>query len=393
MTRISIDKSLIVLASIIILIVVFTLVMVTSLRTDPFIEAVKDELAINMLLIIEQDGKPLATEIFMFYPANRRGALLDIPPETGLIIRSLNRMDRIDALYDREDPVPYMKEIEKLTGAVLNWYIRIDEQSMIDLVDLLDGFPLFIPNTIKMTQGELPAFVPAGARVLDGGKIWLYLNHIEPDRPEVELVTRRQNVFQALLKQLKQKSAYVLHEDVFPYFSARMSTNLSDEALRYLYSQLADMDTERLVFQRLTGNHRVVDGIPVLFPHYDGELVRDIVKQTLNALLAEDVFVVEDKVFTLEILNGTQTRGMAQQTADIFRSFGYDVVSVANAPSQTVEKTIVISRNADSVAAETIARVIRCQNIEYESTTGSATLMADFVVVIGSDFNGRYCDN
>lgn len=393
MNKLPFDKSILILAAILVLVSVFVLIMVNSLRTDPFLEAVDNELIVNILLIIEKDGKPLATEIFMFYPANARGALLDIPPETGLIIRSINRMDRIDALYKSDDPSAYIQEIQNLTGANLNWYITMDEKGLIDIVDLLNGFQLFVPNTLVMEYDGRKAFIPSGARILDGGKVWLYANYLEPDRPEAELVTRRQNVFHALLQRLKQQHEYVVHADVFPLFTERLSTNLSADSLRYLFGKLSRLDTERLVLQRLTGTSRVVDGTPVLFPHYDGELVRDIVKQTLNALLAADSFVVEDKVFTLEILNGTRTRGMAQRAADIFQSFGYDVVSVANANRQDVQKTTIISRHGDSAAAETIARVIRCQNIEYQTTSGSASLAADFVVIIGQDFNGRYCDN
>ncbi|MDX9959470.1 MAG: LytR family transcriptional regulator, partial [Spirochaetia bacterium] len=86
------------LVLIIILIVVSLVLLLSSLRVDPVQQAVQDELMINLALILERDGRPIATELLMYYPGNARGALLDIPVETGLIIQSLNRVDRIDAL-------------------------------------------------------------------------------------------------------------------------------------------------------------------------------------------------------------------------------------------------------------------------------------------------------
>jgi hypothetical protein len=127
----------------------------------------------------------------------------------------------------------------------------------------------------------------------------------------------------------------------------------------------------------------------LLFPHYDGELVKDIVKQSLNALLNADATAIADKVFTIEILNGTSVRGLAQKTAEIFQSFGYEVVSVGNAGQTDIDKTSVIDRYGDKASATTVANVIRCKIVEDEAVP--STSPADFVIVLGKDFNGRNC--
>jgi len=158
-----------------------------------------------------------------------------------------------------------------------------------------------------------------------------------------------------------------------------------------LFGQLAKLDSDRIVLQRLTGTPRTVEGIPLLFPHYDGELVRDIVKQTLNALLNAEAIAVSDKVFTIEILNGTTERGLAQRTAEIFQGFGYEVVSVGNAPSTDIALSRVIDRYGDPAAASTLANVIRCTVIESATATPSTGASADFIIILGKNFNGRYC--
>ena len=168
-------------------------------------------------------------------------------------------------------------------------------------------------------------------------------------------------------------------------------SNLSNESLRHLFGELARLDTERIVLQRLTGTPRIVEGIPLLFPHYDGELVRDIVKQTLNALLNAEAIAVSDKVFTIEILNGTTTRGLAQRTAEIFQSFGYEVVSVGNASSTDIALTSVVDRYGDPAAASTLANVIRCKEVESDSAVPRSGASADFIIILGRNFNGRYC--
>ena len=338
---------------------------------------------------IAQNGKPAATEILMYYPANARAAFLDIPSETGLIIKSLNRVDRIDALYDPGSPKAYLEEIQRLTGAIIDWYLILDEPSLSAVADLLDGISVFQPNRISTVVDGAPVALPSGFVVLDGHKTLVYASWQDPEAPDSELVSKRQSFFQAIIKRIGERTSFIMRGDVYPSLRGRFKTNLKDESLRRLLMEFGRLDTDRIVLQRLTGAYRSVEGKLLLFPHYDGELVKDIVKQSLNALLNADATAIADKVFTIEILNGTSIKGLAQKTAEIYQSFGYEVVSVGNAPLADIEKTSVIDRYGDKVSATTVANVIRCKIVEDEAVPSASP--ADFVIVLGKDFNGRNC--
>ncbi|MBU0927605.1 MAG: LCP family protein [Spirochaetes bacterium] len=383
------DKSVLFLVLIVIMIVVAIVVMISALRTEPVDEAIKEDRIIKVAIIFERSGKPAATEILMYYSSNARAALLDVPAETGLIIKSLNRVDRIDALYDPGAPKAYLDEIQQLAGTVIDWYLILDEASLSSLVDLLDGISAFLPNRVSTVVDDSPVSLPSGQVVLDGRKALLYAAYQDPDTPDSELVTKRQALYQSALRRLGERSEFVLRDDVFPTIQRLFRTNLKGESLRRLLHEFGRMEADRIVLQRLTGAYRSVEGKLLLFPHYDGELVKDIVKQSLNALLNEGDEAIADKVFTIEILNGTSVRGMAQKTAEIFQSFGYEIVSVGNAPESDIEKTRVVNRYGDLVAATTVANVIRCRIVEDEAIPSASP--ADFVIILGNDFNGRNC--
>jgi hypothetical protein len=163
---------------------------------------------------------------------------------------------------------------------------------------------------------------------------------------------------------------------------------MGDQGLRRFVGEVAKLDIDRLVLQRISGTRRAVDGKPLLFPHYDGDLVRDIVKQTLNALATSNASLT-DKIFTLEILNGTPLKGLANRTAEIFQSFGYDVISIGNAETDDHQATVIYDRNANAEAARNLANVIQCRSISTDPAPKSAS-EADFTLILGSDFNGRY---
>jgi len=391
MARSVIDKSIVFLVAIVVLVVVAVLLMISALRVEPVDQAIRENHIIRTALIFERNGKPAATELMMYYGPNARAALLDIPAETGLIIRSINRVDSIDVLYDPASPKAYLDELQRLTGTTIDWHIIVNERSLSALVDLLDGISVFLPNRVSDLVDDRHVTLPSGFVVLDGRKTLVYASYRDPFMPEGELVAKRQALFQSILRRLGERSSYLLRDDVYPSVQRLITTDLKPDSLRRLLSEYARLDADRIVLQRLTGSSRTVEGKSLLFPHYDGELVKDIVKQSLNALISPETTAtaIVDKVFTIEILNGTTVRGLAQRTAEIYQSYGYEVVSVGNASSTDVAKTSVLDRYGNEASATTVANVIRCGTVLREASPTASP--ADFVIILGRDFNGRYC--
>ncbi len=389
MKRLSFDKSSILLFVIIGLTLGTALFIGFALSADSATASGKDDRIRNVLIILEIEGKPAASELFLFYPATGKGALLDVPGETGLIIKSLNRVDRIDALYDPRRPMRYVDEVASLLAAEIPSWLVLNAAGLAATVDLLEGIELFVSQPIE-TQGPQAVRLASGARTLDGDKVVQYASYRDPDEGEGDAALRRQRLIQALFRRLGEQQANLARKEVFPAFRRVVRTNMPEEALKKFFLEFARLDVDRLVFQRVTGLYRQVDGKRLLFPHYDGELVRDIMKQTLNALSSAGTAVAADKIVTLEVLNGTASKGLAKRTADIFQSFGYDVIAVGNADREDYAATLVIDRFNNAEAAKSVAEVIRCRNITTRPS-GEGESTADFTIILGTDFNGRYC--
>jgi polyisoprenyl-teichoic acid--peptidoglycan teichoic acid transferase len=390
MKRIAIDKSSVLLFVIIGIVAAMLVFLFMSLRLDAVDKAMKSDRILNIAVIIEEDGKPVSTQLFLFYPSNGRGALLDVPAETGLIIKALNRVDRIDVLYDKRRPRAYVNEIAGLLSTGIPYWLVLDEKDLSRLVDLLEGLEVFVPAPVEF-PGPPRASIPSGALVLDGEKVAQFAYYRDPNETDSDLIARRQKLFQSLVRRIGEKSDWISRRDVFSTIKRALRTNLDDDSLRGLFAELSKIDADRLMLQKVTGVYRDVDGKRLLFPHYDGELVQDIVKQTLNALASSGSGSPADKIFTIEILNGTATKGLAKKAAEIFQSFGYDVLAVDNAEREDYEKTQVIDHFSNAEAAKGIADVIRCQSTARLSAAARDTVAADFTIILGKDFNGRYC--
>ena len=369
-----------------------------SLRVDTVEESLKNNSVIKTLFVLEDKDQVLFTDVFIYYPVSQRGALINILGNTGAIFQSLGRVDRIDAIYTEKGIDVYKSEIEKLIGQEIPFYVEMNLSRFGELTDMLGGLKVFVPSPVdvKTDEGER-WLLPSGAVNLDGDKINTYLTYSKVEEDESEIIERRQNVMIAFLSALNRESNQLLEKNCFPLYAEKMNSNLSEKDLRRLFSEISNIDSERLVPQTITGSSRLVDGKMLLFPYYDGQLIKDVVKQaTISLVSLDDVSI--SRIYVLEIQNGTTTQGLARNTAALLKSTGYDVLSTVNAERNDWEKTLIINHIGNAEIAKNLGDFIHCTNIVDEeikpdSDGSESNSNVDFTIILGKDFDGRYVKN
>jgi anionic cell wall polymer biosynthesis LytR-Cps2A-Psr (LCP) family protein len=389
MRKLEFDKSHLLLFFILGLVATAIVAGVILLKSESLSSQLKTDRPVNLLLVFEQDGKPASTQLLMFYPSKGKAALLDIPSNTAVILKTIKRMDRIDYTFKTEHPRNFITEVSSYLDIPLNGYLLFTENSLARLVDLLDGLSLFIPTMI-IQEGPPVIRLPGGAVNLDGDKVLQYLRYREENENESDLLARRQKLAVALIKALSGKSAYFEDKRSSALLGGILQSNFGPEAMRRLLKELTRLDADAILLQKITGMYRNVEGQPMFFPFYDGELVRDMLKQTLNAMSVAAAPSSGSRIYTVEILNGTSEKGLASRTAEVFESFGYEVVAVGNAEAADYRKTVIFDRYGDKDALSAIAGVIKCLNFS-EGSEYKGSIKADYTIVLGKDFNGRVC--
>jgi anionic cell wall polymer biosynthesis LytR-Cps2A-Psr (LCP) family protein len=372
------------------------------LRSNPVEEALSGDRVINILFVIEKDEKPLCSYVLLYYPATKRAAVFDIPGELGLIIQRINRVDRIDTLYDSHRIAPFENEIEKLLELDISYSIVFTLENLGKIVDLIEGVEIFIPSAVEIYDGEEPILFPAGLIRLDGDKTRTYLTYELPEEDRDLVRFRRQRFFLGLIMGLGEKNEFLKNPRVAHIYFSQLKTGMDQHGQSRLFDEFAWIDTDRISIQSISGINREVSGQTLLFPHYDGSLIKEIVRQTLGTLTRQVEGALTERVFTVEVLNGTVATGLAGRTAELLRGFGYDVISIGNAERNDYEYTEIIDRSGYEDIVKTFAEVIRCENIRYEPSMSGDTgadidlnpqnfeYKADFTIILGRDFNGRY---
>ncbi|GHV60395.1 LytR family transcriptional regulator [Spirochaetia bacterium] len=397
MRKTKIDPSALLLAAIVLLLAGGILFTVFALRSDTIEEALSGDRVINTLFIIEKDGKPLSAYVLMYYPATKRAAIFDIPGDLGLIIQRINRVDRIDTLYESQRITGYKNEVAGLLGVEVNFSVVIKEADLGKVVDLLEGVDIFIPSPVEIFGEDALVLFPSGVVRLDGDKAQLYITYELPGEDRDVAAFRRQRFFLGLLKRLGEMNEVLKNPQVDPIYQSLLVFNMNRHTRLHLFDELTGIDTDRTNIQSVGGNIREVSGQTLLFPYYDGNLIKEIVRQSLGSLTRQVEGSLSERIFTVEVLNGTPTNGLAGRTAELLRGFGYDVISIGNADRTDYDRTEIIDRSGYQDVVKTFGDIIRCGNIhpdaplrDTEPDVPDFEIRADFTLIIGRDFDGRY---
>ena len=385
------DKGIILIVLIVLVFTATGLILYFQLRTDKITEALNSGNPVNVLFLLRDGDRLMASELVMFHPSTGKGAVFDIPGDTGVLIPNLIRIDRIDKIYSPNNPENYLRQVESLVDAVIPFYIQIEKNNIVNVVDLLEGLPVFVANPVEIIEENRFVLLPSGSFTMDGRKAVLFLTYIDESEQEIEEIGRKQKFIQSLLRSISEKRDYLKQETVISFLMKQLETNLSKRAVSSLFEGYAKLDAERMITQRTLGVRRVVDDQELLFPHRDGRWLKETIRQTLDSLANTEIIGGEEHAVTLKVLNGTTVSGLAGRTAQLFMNYGYDTSLVGNAPSNDEEFTRILAEAKNLEKAQRLAGIVRCTRIDILENPDTAENPADLTIILGKDFDGRYC--
>jgi anionic cell wall polymer biosynthesis LytR-Cps2A-Psr (LCP) family protein len=384
-----VERSVILLALIFVVLAATAVYAILQLRVDQISDALKKKNPVNVLFIVSEKDAPLFFEVFFYNPGTRKGALFHVPTNLGGMIEQLKRVDGIDALYSRSNPSPLRKRIEEILGVQIPSVIDIGLEDLTHLADLIGGLNLFIPNPVDFAWEGKRILLPSGSVTLDGDKVRDYVTYEDSMDTEADKTARKQKLVQALIRGLGENNVYLQQRTVFGALTGDMRTNLPPRALGSFITEMGKFDAERMILQRVLGNSRLVDGKELLFPHQDGDLLREAVTQTMEANASSEFVPPEELTITVEVLNGTKTAGRAALARAVFQSYDLEVLSPANADRDTYDNTVVLDRKGKLENARKVADIIGCTKV-YTQLDPQMDQAVDVTVILGKDFDGRY---
>lgn len=311
-------------------------------------------------------------------PVNNKAALVSIPRDLW-VKTSSGGSSKINAVFAdaksralnkngdkkkaEEAGVKGVQDIVKsVLGVPIHYYTMIDFLAFKQAVDTVGGVDFEVtPQTAvserlyDTTIGK-PYFldVKPGMQHFDGQRALFYARsrHTSP-RGDFDRAERQRVFIQALVQKISSAKTYtnpVKVSQLMDAFGDRVSTDMSlEDAMRLMtigkaiggsFESVDFADPTKPLMK--TG---MMNGQSVVMPAVgvgDYSQIQALVRSKLK-----DGYITRENA-SVAVLNGTTMAGLAGQKAEELKSYGYNVGTVADAPTQTYEKTVIVDLTNNS---------------------------------------------
>jgi LCP family protein required for cell wall assembly len=377
----------------------------------------EDRVTVLLLGVDErsQETGPWRTDTMMLLtldPVSRQAGVLSIPRDLWVPIPGhkdgrINTAHFLGELYHHPGGGPGLavETVEYNFGVPINYYVRVNFQAFVTLVDQIGGIDVYVEKTINdptypdYNYGYDPLYIEAGQHHFDGEMALKYARTRHGSN-DFERARRQQQVMLAMLESLTSKdmlpSLARVAPDLYETIESSVATDMALDQMLALGNLAREVEEETIRFsvidQTCTQPWVTPDGAQVLIPLRDRmREVRDYVfmAEPVSADGGEatpvPVMTPTPEVAVVSVLNGTTRAGLAGETADYLRSQGFDVARVANADRQDYAATmVVLNRNKPL----TVSKLLEALDLTSTSVVQGSDPNAayDIVVVLGQDY-------
>lgn len=347
-------------------------------------------------------------------PIQKDAALLSVPrdfyvqvPGNGSMkINSVYATYKQQALYQgksaKEADSIGIEAIEKtmseVVGLPINYYVMVDFAAFKKAIDTVGGITINVEErlydpTVAWENNWDPLIADVGSQKFDGQRALLYARSRHGSSGgDFDRSRRQREVIVALKDKVFTLGTFgnpIKIAQLLNAFGSHVRTDLSIDNITRLYEIGEEIDGSKVESVSLTekpddyvttGN---IGGLSVVLPKAGLYKYNDIQNFVRNKL--KDGFIRQEDPKIL-VVNGTNTSGLASKYRKILRSYGYNVIGIADAPTRSYTQNVFIDRT-DGVKKYT-KRYMELR-FKTEATRrlvdGIEPGEADFVIILGSN--------
>ncbi|PSO43585.1 hypothetical protein BRC20_01100 [Candidatus Saccharibacteria bacterium QS_8_54_8] len=294
---------------------------------------------INALLIGIDEKSGLADSIILasFDPIGKDVVLLSIPRDLYLETDNFGP-EKINAAhaygqrygYEGGGPELLKDTVSTVTGVPIHYYGRVDFSGFKQAVNIIEGITVNVEQPIhdpyypdQTRTGYEPLHLEAGKQHMDGKQALRYVRS-RKTTSDFDRSGRQQKVLMALREKVLSRGTLANPNKVtglLQTLSGNAETNMSVDEIMRLRELSRDVTRDDIKRVQLDTSHYV------------------------RTLMVDSY--IKSEAAKVSVLNGTTRAGLARETADLLRSYGYDVVNVDNASNQKYTQTVIFNHSGD----------------------------------------------
>jgi LCP family protein required for cell wall assembly len=383
----------------------------------PDIQPWSGEGRVNFLLMgvdrrCEEEG-PNHTDSMMVVtvdPLSKSAAMLSIPRDLWVEIPDFG-VDRINQAYyfgqvyevPGGGPALAIETVEAFLGVPLHYYVTVDFNAFVEVVDLIGGIVVNVPEAIDdptypdSCYGYEPFQIAAGQHRLDGATALKYARTRATFGGDVDRAARQQQVLMAAREQMVQldmvPQLLLRAPQLWQTLEDNVRTNLTLEETLQLALLAQDIDPQNIRSAVLDFNYvyneTTPDGRQVLVP------VRDKIRTLRDELFAPAAIptpaidalpeLMMEEGARVAIFNGTDRIGFAAETQLYLERFDVNISEIGNADSAGYNSTQIIDYGSHP---NTVRFLVQTMHIPPLNVSNSSNPDGDYdvLVILGNDW-------
>ena len=387
-----------------------------------------DPIQVLLMGISTDNGGKLTDTIVIgsYDPKNQKASLLSIPRDTFVGKNPVTGTggDKINSLYQRGGAEKTLEKVNELTGLDIKYYMVIDNQALIKLVDVIGGVDFYVPIDMDYddTSQDLHIHLKEGMQKLDGDKAEQLLRFRKNNNYTTypaeyggddygRMRTQREFIIETAKQALKAKNILKI-KDIIDLIYEYVDTNLSIATIKDyvpyainidistmesavipggsygpsttpsypLWFFIADKQKTAKLIDELYGTEEVVPADGEINGETTGENEEENPPKEETPIV--DVDKKETSEVKIELLNGTGISNTLKEVEKLLKDKGYKVTTKTT--TSTSKTTIINKTNVDTKFTDNIKDLLGVGNI---STNVVSSSDVDITVIIGKDYN------
>lgn len=388
-------------------------------------ETLKNLQPIQVLLMgvsTDNGGKLTDTIIVATYdPKNQSASLLSIPRDTfvGKNPQTGTAMDKINALY-LKSPEKTLTKVNEITGLDIKYYMVIDNEALIKLVDVIGGVEFNVPIDMVYDDDsqDLHINLKAGMQKLDGNKAeqLLRYRHGNLDKKTGRYLgtypaeyggndygrmrTQREFMIETVKQTIQAKNILKVKE-IIDIAYEYIETNLSISTIKDYVPYAVNINIDAIQSAVLPGGSygpTTKPSYPLWFFIPDKKETAKLINELYsnNSESEEEtetdnsstnttnsnVSKTEASKIKIEILNGSGSSESLDKLKKALSTKGYKITKTTST-NDTAKTTIINKSDIDAEFIDNIKSVLGTENVSSNSVSSSDV---DITIILGKDY-------
>jgi LCP family protein required for cell wall assembly len=289
------------------------------------------------------------------------------------------------------------QQVEDVLGVSIHYNVLLDFKAFRQAIDTVGGVQVNVPEqlydpTMAWENNYNSVLAQKGLQTFDGKHALIYVRSRETSS-DFARSERQRSVLLALkdkVVSLGTLSNPIKISELINAFGDNVYTDLSLTDTGALYKIFRDIDNSnvtsvgmgddsaKLVTTQMVGDQSTVQPLAGMF---DFTAIRAYIRSNLT-----DGYIKKENA-KITVLNGTSQEGLATETGDLLKSYGYNVAKVDNAPEDSYTDTVIVdlTHGRDKYTRNYLEKRFHAKATTNLPSSAILPGDSDFIIILGSN--------